>query len=690
MNKIFISQDTMQERYALAMDRIRRILGEETAMEPYRDFFFRTAHFILWMDELRGDGPLMLTEERSLSEWQELNYKLYEDILPENYGQSYGNPDYAVDKLGKEFGSLLSFLYAEIRGMIVCVFEGRGDYVTMLAELFIEVYNCFEGDKEPTAAEVRDILYWFMSDNSDIFVADRVLDQIDAARSLAVKVIEEADLTDLSYLYRFGEYISQNELRTAAHLNSLSDEAVWAMADTFTEGYRIGFVKGGKDLSKKSTVNIRYNLGFERIVRAAIENFRKLGLEPVIYRAAVSSINKRQQHRIGYTGAQANKQYDYDHKDDNALYLDKKFVERKLGVLRSTYEENKEQAAGFAGPAVMEIFGEEPFLPEHKSTAPALDEKQKKLSVYYDSKSGQITNEYIHGEERSFTIIAYPVPEIGADYEDVFDEVVKINTLDYRLYERIQQTIIDTLDTGEYVHIKGSGDNVTDLKVYLQPLADSERETGFENCVADVNIPVGEVFTSPRLKGTEGTLYVSQVYLNELRYEKLRIELRDGRVTDYTCGNFDHEEDNRSYIRENVLYNHESLPLGEFAIGTNTTAYVMAKRYGIAAKLPILIAEKMGPHFALGDTCYSWAEDNRVYNPDGKEIVAKDNECSLLRKTDVGKAYFNCHTDITIPYEELAFIRVVRPDGSEVSVIENGRFVLPGTEELNSPFDNEV
>ena len=53
---------------------------------------------------------------------------------------------------------------------------------------------------------------------------------------------------------------------------------------------------------------------------------------------------------------------------------------------------------------------------------------------------------------------------------------------------------------------------------------------------------------------------------------------------------------------------HPKLAMGEFAIGTNTTAYVAAQKYNIADKLPILIAEKMGPHFAVGDTCYSWSE----------------------------------------------------------------------------------
>ena len=147
------------------------------------------------------------------------------------------------------------------------------------------------------------------------------------------------------------------------------------------------------------------------------------------------------------------------------------------------------------------------------------------------------------------------------------------------------------------------------------------------------------------------------------------------------------EEDNRSYIYENILFRHDTLPMGEFAIGTNTTAYVAARKYEVEDKLPILIAEKMGPHFAVGDTCYSHAEEVRVYNPDGKEIVARDNEVSLLRFEDPSKAYFNCHTDITLPYDELGELNVVRPDKTVIPVIRNGRFVLSGTEELNVPME---
>ncbi len=168
---------------------------------------------------------------------------------------------------------------------------------------------------------------------------------------------------------------------------------------------------------KNQVVNIRYSLGFEKVVRLAIENFQKMGLKPVIYRAAASVITKREHHKIGYYGGIANQQYEYDHRQDQALFMDKRYIERKLEVMKTVYEQNRELAAGFAGPAVMEIFGEKPFSPEAKAAAPAYSEAQRSLALLYDSSSGQLTNEYIKGDERSFTIIAYPVPEIGQNMQ---------------------------------------------------------------------------------------------------------------------------------------------------------------------------------------------------------------------------------------------------------------------------------
>ena len=678
-------EDFTTQRLQLSLERIGQIQKDHTVPQQYEEFFVRTADFVLYVSALadklaKGEG-----DTYSLDRWQEINHRLYEDILPQQYATSYGNPDYAVEKLGEVHGRILSFLYAEIRAFIVHAFEGDREEMAVLCELFLEVYNCFEEKELPPYRQIQQILYWYVSDYSDLFVTRRIREAVDPSLDFAARIVMEEDLSDLRYLYKYGEYVTDHERRTAAFLNSLPQEEIDKMASVYTEGYRIGFVLGRKDLSKKKTVNIRYTLGFERMVRKAAENFRQMGLEPIIYRAAVHSVCRRGQERIGYQGAIPNKQYDYDHKGDSAVYLDGAFGERKLGVIRTAYETYQEMAYVHAGPAVIETFGEEPFVPENKESSYHLSEKQQKLAVELANENMRITNCYIKGEERSFTIIAFPTPRIGGNFEEIFREIVKVNTLDYQLYQKIQQTLIDTLDQGCAVHILGKEHNETDLTVQLIGLRNPQKETKFENCVADVNIPVGEVFTSPRLLGTNGILHVTEVFLNELCYKDLRLKFADGLVKEYTCSNFATEEENQNYIRENVLFHHDTLPLGEFAIGTNTTAYAMAEKYGIADKLPILIAEKMGPHFAVGDTCYSWAEDTAVYNPDGKEIIARDNEVSILRKTDPARAYFGCHTDITIPYRELGLLEVIKEDGSRISIIENGRFVLAGTEELNAP-----
>lgn len=685
MNEKETNLDLVKLRYDLALERCRGIAEENTVEESYRDYFKKCAAFILLIDEVKASMENGSYYRKNAQEMARINHRLYEDILPENYENSYANPDYAVAKTGEELGQILSAIYTELRGAIAYVFEGKTEYLDILFELFLEVYGKFEEVPNPEFKEVRDIFYWYASDYCDVFLADHIKDQLYPEKDFASGILMSCNLNDDRYLYLFGEYISENELQTAAYLRGLDEETIQKMADVYTEGYRVGFVNTGKDLSKKSIVNIRYSLGFERVIRKAMENFEAMGLKPVIYRSGVSLLTKKGQLKIGYCGGNPNKQYDYDHKEDTALILDRKFAERKLEVAETTYEHFKDRARAFAGPACMEVFGEKPFSPLQKDKALKLSQAQTDISLEYSNKNSQLVNRYIPGDERSFTIIAYPLPEIGENYPEIFSEIIKINTLDAKLYEKVQQTIIDALDQGESVHILGAGANRTDLTVKLHALKDPDKETIFENCVADVNIPVGEVFTSPVLEGTNGVLHVSKVYLNELQYLDLEITFSNGMIADYNCSNFEHDLENKSYVKDNVLYKHPTLPLGEFAIGTNTTAYVAAKKYGIEDKMPILIAEKMGPHFAVGDTCYSWAEDVQVYNPNGKEIIAKDNAVSLLRKEDASKAYFHCHTDITIPYEELGHIVVNRKDGSKIPLIENGKFVLPGTEILNEP-----
>ncbi|MGN0305602.1 MAG: aminopeptidase [Lachnospiraceae bacterium] len=680
----------MRERFLLALERIGQIKEEKKLAEPFQTYFEHTGAFLQSLEEEEKRLAAGKLKTASLEELKEGNQAIYQDILPGNYENSFANPAKAVKLLGKDYGQLLSALYAELYSLPVYLYEGKLTAVVIRLELFLEIYGAFLECEEaglPDSQVLKEIYFWFAYDYQEEILNQEVQAQFNPKENWAGRLLDETDLTDLRYLYAYGEYISENELLLAEYLNQLPEETVKTMADTYTEGYRRGFEATGKDISIKKTVNVIYPLGMERMVKLAMENFRAMGLTPILYRAPVSFLAGRRLHKSGFSGTAANKQFEYDHEYDKALYFNSRFLNRKLEVYRQVLETVKEEAGVMGGPAVIESFGELPFSPESKKENLRLEEKRQKQEVEYQTKASQLLNEYVNREERSFTIIAFPCPAIGKDFPEIFRETITLNTLDNQLYLDCQQAIIDVLDLAEYVEIEGCGENETKLRVALHELSDRACQTNFENCVADVNIPVGEVFTSPRLTGTEGLLHVPRVFLNGVEYRNLRLTFKEGMIIDYSCDNFAGREEGRKLIKEKLLHHHDSLPMGEFAIGTNTTAYVAARKYNMEKLLPILIAEKTGPHFAIGDTCYSWEEEKATYNPDGKQIMAKENECSAKRHENRREAYFNCHTDITIPYDELGLLAAVEPNGCSHPIIREGRFVLPACEELNKPFD---
>lgn len=691
----------MKERWNLCIERIGEIQSDTSLQTKWGSYFREVASFVLNAAALcdvvdedfetepdrRRKEPLFTKKNQEI--WNEKTIEsLYGDLRENNYVNSYLNPEYAVGKFGKRMGQLLSFVYAEMYALPVYAAESDLFEILIRMEWFVELYCiCMQEDTtiEETEQSAWECCYYFISDYYDVEAEKRVGKKVEPSFDFAYRLIMESDLSTPEYLYRYGEYISKNEIETVRLLNEMPHEELKKMADTYTEGYRIGFVKGNKDLSKKKVVNIIYPIGFEKVVKLAIDNFEKMGLKPTLMRNSHSIFFKRASRVNGYYSTSPNRQFDYDHREDDALFLDKKLMNRKLEVLKEAYIRFEDISKKHAGPAWIEVFGEENFEAQDKDAACHYSKKQQEYVTAYAARSGKIINTYIPGEERSFTIIAFPIVEIGPDYREIMKETVALNTLPYQVYEDVQQIIIDALDTCEYIKVLGMDGNKTDLTVALCTLKNPDEMTKFENCVADVNIPVGEVFTSPTLKGTNGTLHVKKVFLNELSFDNLQITFKDGMVADYDCTNYEEHEKNVKYIKDHILYHYETIPMGEFAIGTNTTAYTMGRKYHIEDKLPILIAEKTGPHFAVGDTCYSHAEDVAVYNPDGKEIVARDNEISLLRTDEEKKekAYFQCHTDITIPYDELGQLYGVTKDGNKIMIIENGRFVLAGTELLN-------
>lgn len=306
--------EVIQERFDLALERIGQI-STETLGNPALDTYFQSvAKFILLLEDNRQFVEQGGLKTAPIGELRQRNAALYADVMPDRYENSYANPTYAVAALGEEYGQVLSVLYVEMRKLISYIYRGLLEEFVIGLELFAEVYAAFAyGVSEgglPAGTEIRDILYWYYSDYADQKTLDRVRQMVCPVDNFQVDIIVNSDLSDVRYLYFYGMYVGENEEQTAKYLASLPEETIALMANTYTEGFRIGFEVTGKDLSKKTSVMLAYHIGFERMLKAAIDNFAKLSLAPVIWDGYVD-------------GGAFNRQYEYDHKDDIALFLDK-------------------------------------------------------------------------------------------------------------------------------------------------------------------------------------------------------------------------------------------------------------------------------------------------------------------------------------------------------------------------------
>ena len=483
------------------------------------------------------------------------------------------------------------------------------------------------------------------------------------------KIVLESDLDSYNYLYYYGKNITNNQLQIVDFFNNTDDKTITGMAKCTIDSFFRGLKNSGIDSNKKKYFVLAYPIGFEKVAKKIY--YLLNGKMEIIFRPNTIDFNK---------------QVEYNHRYDYNLYINQKYVDNYLTTFENSLKDICDRLDTYAGPVYIESFGEKRFVPKNGHEIYSKSEKIAKINSDFSTKFSNLYWKYIR-KNTSFCIISYPCPDIGDNFEKIFNETIHINTLDNDKYIKIHQSIIDVLDTAKTVHVTGRNGNKTDLIIALTEMANPEKETIFENCCADVNVPVGEVFTSPKLSGTNGVLHVSEIYLNGWKFENLFLQIKNGYIEKYCCTNYSTEKENTEYINEHLLFDHPTLPMGEFAIGTNTYAYVMGNKYNINDKLDILIAEKTGPHFAFGDTCYSQEEDNETFNPDGKKIIAKDNEASIKRLSDnreiQNQAYFGCHTDVTIPYSELGDIIAIRSDGAKVLIIHNGKFVLSGTEELN-------
>ena len=662
------------ESYEESLNLIREIHQKTDSgnKEKHQSYFHKVSSLILMTAEIESNISDDYFEDTPFETLRADNINLFGELIGDNYEQCFANPAYPVSLFENEIGQLFAALYINFRRYIEYAFLHKTYKMEALNQVFIDLFELFEtGTTDYDQARAI-----ATRTERDVSLEDLKLDvktSFDKNLDFYTHIVNECDLTDLRYLFRYGVYVSENEIKTAKFLRDYPEHKIKKLSNLITHAYLKGFEIEGKDVSKKTTVNVMYAIGQERIIRQLIIDLRKKNLDVLINYLNTTNPNK---------------QVGYDHRFDRALYFSEAYSHRFLNLYEEAHLNCRDISSEYSGIIICDKFGEAAFAPEKKEECLRFTPEQQTLFQKHESKFLMLRDKFVPFSETSFSMIAFPSPEIGVDFEAIFEDIMEVNMLDTEIYETIQQKMVDALDQAEFVHVKGKGDNLTDIIVKMQPLADPDAQTNFYNCGADENIPVGEVFTSPQLKGTTGILHIEETYLRGLKFVDLKLIFEDGYIRKYSCANFESEEDSRKYVHENLIFPNETLPIGEFAIGTNTLAYVVARKYNILDIMPILIVEKMGPHFAVGDTCYTRQEDKKIYNiTNRKEILSRDNEKTALRKTDVNQAYTNTHTDITLPYDTIEFISVVKPGGEHIDIIRNGRFVLTGTEELNAPFD---
>lgn len=485
-------------------------------------------------------------------------------------------------------------------------------------------------------------------------------------------ILRKANGDDLGWMERYGLPIRQEERELARFLFRYPPQRLREMGEHIVEALLHGFISQSRNRRDRKLVRLHYCVGQEALTREVLRSLEERGLRAIVQKPQC----------LNQSG-----EYAMAHAADRAACLSEEALEALLGAYEQAYKDQAELLKDTCGMIGIGQFGEAAGVPGPMPDAYVPSRERRERLLRLENAKRELEAKYLAPSDLSFCKVAYPNLLVGENFPAVFDAFYELNTMDSYRYELIQQTIIDALDTCRRVELKGAGDNRTDLTVCLQPLAEPARQTNFLNCGGDLNIPHGELFTTPRLEGTDGVLHVKEIYLKGVYFKDLILHFKNGMITEYSCGGCPDEASGKAYVREHLLQGHDTLPMGEFAIGSNTLAYSIARDMELVPRMPILLAEKMGPHVAVGDPCFARGEDAPVYNLyDQKEMVARENERTARRRADPG-VYTNIHTDITLAFDELAVLEGVRADGERVPVLKNGRFVLPGTELLNEPLE---
>ena len=187
-----------------------------------------------------------------------------------------------------------------------------------------------------------------------------------------------SDCADLRNLYLTGEYVTDDETRSAQYIAGLPEEGDRPDRRHNNRGLQERIHKRRQEPCFEENVAVILHLGFERILSACILRFRGYGLRVILSAEVPTLFHSFSRGNMGYGGADPNPQYYYDHREDLALFLDEGLRTRRIEGLTNAYRKLRDKTVLYAGPAVLETFGSAPFCPAQTPYAPRYDEARQK------------------------------------------------------------------------------------------------------------------------------------------------------------------------------------------------------------------------------------------------------------------------------------------------------------------------
>jgi hypothetical protein len=402
-----IENEKIIKDYERSLKCIREICNGEIKVKgsEFERFFRESGKLLLKFSDFEKE----LNDEyfqKTLEELKDDNSNLYYELLPENYKTSYANPQYCVEVFGRIMGQIISSVYTEFRGCIGCCFKHKVFVIERVNRLYIETYEKLKENNSDIEG-IKGILAEFERDLTQMKCRFRFLENNNRDYMFYNEASKLADSRDIRYLFRFGEYITNNEIETAKFLFNYPEDKIHTLAEAVVKAYISGFTRDNKDITKRRSVRIIHNLGMEPVINRMIQVLETHGLYGFI--SAVESTH-------------ANKQYGYDHRFDDALHINKESLEYFESELENAAHTNKSILADYSGIIVFEKFGEKPFAPENKEECLKLNDEQTALMQSHQAKLNEMFEKYMPETETSFCIIAFPIPEIGDNFKEVFED----------------------------------------------------------------------------------------------------------------------------------------------------------------------------------------------------------------------------------------------------------------------------